>query len=199
MIMTDRDKKVCKFIEDYGAITTTQAKWIFFNGLQTSTMRRLNQLEKYSVLTSYHRGKRKVYNYADGKKLKEHDLGAIDFYAWIYKQGGKVLDFVQTPEYFNGKIKPDALVKFKFPYEGKMATIYAFLEYDLNHYTEVDKIRVWYEKLYEDKIMSEYCGSAEFPFLIIARPTTGIRYNSKNFNILYCDLNFTDLEQMLVH
>lgn len=77
MIMTDRDKKVCKFIEDYGAITTTQAKWIFFNGLQTSTMRRLNQLEKYSVLTSYHRGKRKVYNYADGKKLKEHDLGVI--------------------------------------------------------------------------------------------------------------------------
>lgn len=197
MIMTDRDKKLCKFIEEYGAITTQQAKWIFFNGLQTSTIRRLNQLEKHNVLSSYHRDGKKVYSYADAGKLPTHDLGALDFYAWICRYGGEVIDVKLKPQYLNGQIIPDALFKFKFPYKDKRVTIYAFLEYDLNHYTEVDKMQVWYEKLYRDKLMINYCGQAEFPFLVIARPTQGIRYNSKNFNILYCDLRFNNLENML--
>lgn len=198
MIMTGRDKRIFKFIEDYGAITTQQAKWIFFDGLQTSTIRRMNQLEKANILESYHRGKRKVYCFKDGKKLSTHDLGALDFYTWVYKIGGEVLDFVLKPEYFKGLIIPDALIKFRFPYQGKHCTVYAFIEFDLNHFTEMDKMRVLYEKMYKEKIMLDYCGQAEFPLLIIARPTTGIRYNSNNFNILYCDLDFTNLEEMLI-
>lgn len=199
LITTMRDKNLFKFLDNYGAITTQQAKWIFFNGQQTSTIRRLNQLEKANILTSYHRDKHKVYTYQDVDRMSLHDLGPLDLYAWIYKQGGEVLDFKLKLQYYKGTLKPDALVKFRFPFEDKKYIIYAFLEYDLNHYTEIDKVKIWYEKMYKEKLMLNYCGEkAEFPLLIIARPTAGNRYNSSNFNVIYCDLHFTDLEKMLI-
>ena len=196
--LQSRDRQVLRFLEEHRAITTQQAINIFFKN-DISAYRRLNQLEEAGILESYMRSKNKVYKLAgETKELSEHDLLIYDFYSWIYSKNGVVIDFKKNPHYFKNALIPDALVKFKFPYEGQVYTIYSLLEIDLNHYTDNTKMNVWYEKLYREQVLKSWCGAAEFPFIIIARPTQGIRYNSKNFNCVYCDLKFTNLDRLLL-
>lgn len=190
---TQRDKRVEIFLEKYKGITTQQARWIFYDGLEKSTVRRLCQLEEEKSLESYRVSNRKVYKFPEEKELSQHDVYIMDFYAWIYANGGEVLEFIKTPHYFKNMLIPDALVKFKIPYDGKRYTCYVLLEIDFKHYTENVKLNTWYEKLYREQVLKEYCGQAEFPFVVIARPTKGIRYNSNNFTIIYTDLKFSNI------
>ena len=197
--LQSRDRQVLRFLEEHRAITTQQAINIFFNRCKRSATRRLNQLEDAGILNNYTRGKNKVYKLIDEvKELSEHDVLIYDFYSWIYENNGEVIEFKKNPRYFKGMLIPDALVKFKLPYEGQMYTIYSLLEIDLNHYTDNTKMNVWYEKLYREQVLKSWCGAAEFPFIIIARPTQGIRYNSNNFNCTYCNLKFTNLDRLLL-
>ena len=196
--LQNRDRQVLRFLEEHRAITTQQAINIFFKK-DISAYRRLNQLEEAGILQSYMRGKNKVYKLSgETKELSEHDLLIYDFYSWIYSKGGEVIEFKKNPHYFKSMLIPDAAVKFRLPYEGQVYTIYSLVEIDLNHYTDNTKMNVWYEKLYREQTLKQWCGAAEFPFIIIARPTAGIRYNSNNFNCVYCDLKFTNLDRLLL-
>ena len=196
--LQSRDRQVLRFLEEHRAITTSQAAQIFFNGCKISTYRRLNQLEDAAILESYTRGKNKVYKLPGDRELSEHDLLIYDFYSWIYSKGGEVLDFKKNPHYFKNTLIPDGLFKFRLPYEGQTYTCYVLLEIDLNHYTEADKIMTLYPKLYREQILKEYCGLAEFPFVIIARATTGIRVQPKEIDIIYSDLKFTNVDRLLL-
>ena len=196
--LQSRDRQVLRFLEEHRAITTQQAINIFFKK-DISAYRRLNQLEEAGILESYMRSKNKVYKLAgETKELSEHDLLIYDFYSWIYSKGGEVLDFKKNPHYFKNALIPDGLFKFRLPYEGQTYTCYVLLEIDLNHYTEADKIMTLYPKLYREQILKEYCGLAEFPFVIIARATTGIRVQPKEIDIIYSDLKFTNLDRLLL-
>ena len=196
--LQSRDRQVLRFLEEHRAITTSQTAQIFFNGCKISTYRRLNQLEDAAILESYTRGKNKVYKLPGDRELSEHDLLIYDFYSWIYSKGGEVLDFKKNPHYFKNALIPDGLFKFRLPYEGQTYTCYVLLEIDLNHYTEADKIMTLYPKLYREQILKEYCGLAEFPFVIIARATTGIRVQPKEIDIIYSDLKFTNVDRLLL-
>ena len=196
--LQSRDKEILKFLEDHRAITTSQAAQIFFNGCKISTYRRLNQLEDAAILESYTRGKNKVYKLPGDRELSEHDLLIYSFYAWIYSKGGEVLDFKKNPHYFKNALIPDGLFKFRLPYEGQTYTCYVLLEIDLNHYTEADKIMTLYPKLYREQILKEYCGLAEFPFVVIARPTPGIRLQPREIDVIYSDLKFTNVDRLLL-
>ena len=193
-----RDRAVLRFLEEHRAITTQQAINIFFKK-DISAYRRLNQLEEAGILESYMRSKNKVYKLAgETKELSEHDLLIYDFYSWIYSKGGEVLDFKKNPHYFKNALIPDGLFKFRLPYEGQTYTCYVLLEIDLNHYTEADKIMTLYPKLYREQILKEYCGLAEFPFVIIARATTGIRVQPKEIDIIDSDLKFNNVDRLLL-
>ena len=193
-----RDRAVLRFLEEHRAITTQQAINIFFKK-DISAYRRLNQLEEAGILESYMRSKNKVYKLAgETKELSEHDLLIYDFYSWIYSKNGVVIDFKKNPHYFKNALIPDGLFKFRLPYEGQTYTCYVLLEIDLNHYTEADKIMTLYPKLYREQILKEYCGLAEFPFVIIARATTGIRVQPKEIDIIYSDLKFTNVDRLLL-
>lgn len=195
LTLTQRDKNVIKFIEENRAITTTQATQIFFNGLTVSAIRRLNQLEDDKILESYMVGKSKVYKLPETKELSQHDLLILDFYAWVYANGGQVTDFKKTPRYFKGLLIPDALLKIDLPHNGDVYEVTILLEIDYTHYTPETKLNTWYEKLYREEVLKSYC--SDFPLVIIARPTKGLRYNSKNFEVLYTDLRFTNLIQLM--
>ena len=196
--LQSRDRQVLRFLEEHRAITTQQAINIFFKK-DISAYRRLNQLEEAGILESYTKGKNKVYKLSgETKELSEHDLLIYDFYSWIYSKGGEVIEFKKNPHYFKSMLIPDAAVKFRLPYEGQVYTIYSLVEIDLNHYTDNTKMNVWYEKLYREQILKEYCGLAEFPFVIIARATTGIRVQPKEIDIIYSDLKFTNVDRLLL-
>ena len=196
--LQSRDRQVLRFLEEHRAITTQQAINIFFKK-DISAYRRLNQLEEAGILESYTKGKNKVYKLAgETKELSEHDLLIYDFYSWIYSKNGVVIDFKKNPHYFKNQLIPDGLFKFRLPYEGQTYTCYVLLEIDLNHYTEADKIMTLYPKLYREQILKEYCGLAEFPFVIIARATTGIRVQPKEIDIIYSDLKFTNVDRLLL-
>ena len=139
--LQNRDRQLLIFLEEHKAITTKQATNIFFDMLDKSAIRRLNQLENVGILTHYYRGKNKVYKLIDEKKeLSEHDILIYDFYSWIYKNGGQVIEFKKDPHYFKGMLIPDALVKFKIPYNGINYTCFVLLEIDYTHYTSENKI-----------------------------------------------------------
>jgi hypothetical protein len=54
-----------------------------------------------------------------------------------------------------------------------------------------------YEKLYKERdSYSEFLGT--FPIIVIARPTKGIRYNSLNFELVYTDLAYSNLNNLLL-
>ena len=193
-----RDRQLLKFLEDNRAITTQQAINIFFSN-DISAYRRLNQLEDEGILTHYVRAKNKVYKLIDEKKdLSEHDILIYDFYAWIYKQGGEVLDFKKTPRYLKNMLIPDGLFKFRLPYEGKNYICFVLLEVDFTHYTSEDKIMTLYPKLYREQVLKEYCGAAEFPFILIARPTKGIIVQPRDIEVIYTDLRFTNVDRLML-
>lgn len=190
-MLMPRDKELLKFIEKYRAITTQQAKDIFFEGLEKSAIRRLNQLEDEKILSSYMSSKNKVYQYNECGQVSKHDLGILDFYAWIIRNSGEVIEFQKEPRFFKGMLRPDATIKFKIPYQGSKYSINAILEYDLNHYTENTKLNTWYEKLGREQLVGEF-------LLIIARPTNSIRYNPTNFSIVYTDLKYNNLLELIM-
>ncbi len=189
-MLTNRDKQLLKFIEKYKSISTQQAINIFFNGLKESAIRRLNQLEKSGELTHYYINKNKLYRLVgENKTISEHDNYILDFYSWIYKNEGEVIDFQTSVHCLNGLLIPDAFTKFKMKYEDEEYIINAYLEIDFTHYTDELKIKTLYQKLYNE--------SNEYWILIVARPTKGLRINPSDFDVIYTDLKFNNLKRLI--
>ena len=196
--LQQRDKDILRFLEEHRGITTQQCISIFFKN-DISAYRRLNQLEDAGILEHYMIGRNKVYKLSgESRQLSCHDTLIYDFYAWIYSKNGVVLDFKKNPHYFKNQLIPDALVKFKLPYEGQNYLCYALLEIDYTHYSSEEKIMTLYPKLYREQVLKEYCGLAEFPFVIVARQTKGIILRPKEIDVIYSDLKFKNLDRLLL-
>ena len=196
--LQQRDKDILRFLEEHRGITTQQCISIFFKN-DISAYRRLNQLEDAGILEHYMIGRNKVYKLSgESRQLSCHDTLIYDFYAWIYSKNGVVLDFKKNPHYFKNQLIPDALVKFKLPYEGQNYLCYALLEIDYTHYSSEEKIMTLYPKLYREQVLKEYCGLAEFPFVIVARQTKGIILRPKEIDVIYSDLKFNNVDRLLL-
>lgn len=191
-MINDRDKLILKWIEDYKAITVKQCTEIFFNGNYEGCRRRLKQLEGFDLIDSYNSKllKEKVY-YNGNKKVSDHDLLIIDFIKEIYKLGGSIRNLKTQPHYLDNTIIPDAYVEIIY----KNQLYFVLLEVDLTHYTTNIKMQN-YEKLFKSGELQKSC-YGEFPIILISRPTQGIRYNSHNFECIYCDLNYAKLKELL--
>lgn len=190
-MMTSRDKLILKWIEDYRAISIKQACTMFFNNSYESTRRRLKQLEDNKILKST---KSLVLNckyYYTDKPISEHDLLCIEYLKVLKDNGADILKFKTQPQYLNGKIRPDAFAVFK-----KDKYIYfTLLEVDLNHFTSNSKFQT-YEQLCKSGELQQKC-SGQFPSIVVARPSSNIRYNSTNFNTVFTDLSYSNLPSLL--
>lgn len=192
-MITDRDKEVIKWIEEYKAITLRQATEIFFNGNYKGASRRMAQLEDMRILKSYISKAKKEKVYYEDKKVSDHRLYIYDYLKELKRLGCNLIDIKIEPEYLNGLIRPDAYVLFRYE-DYKYLTL---LEVDYTHYTDNIKMNTLYEKLYSEREnYKEFFGT--FPMIVISRPTKGIRYNSNNFEVIYTDLSYTNLEQFLL-
>lgn len=191
-MLTQRDKDVLKWIENYKAISVPQATQLFFNNLYDSCRKRLKVLEDMEVLKSY---KSKLTNekvYYTEKKLKDHDLLVYDFIKEVKKAGGEIRKIQLQPRYLKQLIRPDAYIEFTLDNN----LYFIILEVDYTHYTNMLKMQL-YEKLYKQDTLQKQCYGT-FPIILIARPTKNdLRYNSSNFDVIYTDLRFRNLGRLL--
>lgn len=189
-MVTDRDRKLLNFIEKYKSITISQAQYIFYGGNYEVARRRLKQMQEEKLLKCLPNELFKSKVYFDERKISDHRLGTFEFLKVICMNGGEILKFKTEPK-FNG-IRPDAFIAFSY----RDSVYMILLEVDLNHYTSNSKMQK-YEQLYKsDEIQSKYNGY--FPIILISRPTTGIRYNSRNFYTVYTDLYYSNLSNILL-
>ncbi len=191
-MLTQRDREVLTWIQDYKAISVAQCSELFYKGNYEGCRRRLKQLEDMELLKSYitRYSKEKVY-YQD-KKMSEHDLNVYNFLKVIKKNGGNIISIQNQPRYMNDTIRPDAFIIFSY----QNNVYFILLEVDLTHYTSNSKMQR-YEELYKNGELQIQCYGT-FPIVIIARPTMdGIRYNSSNFNVVYLDLYYSNIINLL--
>lgn len=182
-MLTNRDKEILKFIEEYKSITIRQAKYLFFKKSYEGARRRLAELEKFGLLKSAISKGRSEKVYFSEKMLSDHDLYKADYVVSLKKMGFEILEFNTKPSYFNNQLKPDAFAMCKK--EGYRYI--TFLEVDYTHYTNNVKLNALYEKLAKEEFKD-----TSF-ILVIARPTQGIRYSPENYDIVFTDLEFSNL------
>ena len=182
-MLTNRDKEILKFIEEYKSITIRQAKYLFFKKSYEGARRRLAELEKFGLLKSTISKGRSEKVYFFEKMLSDHDLYKMDYVVSLKKMGFEILKFNTKLSYFNNQLKPDAFVICKK--EGYRYI--TFLEVDYTHYTNNVKLNALYEKLAKEEFKD-----TSF-ILVIARPTQGIRYSPENYDIVFTDLEFSNL------
>jgi len=191
-MLTERDREILKWVEDYKAISVPQATELFFNRTYESCRRRLKQLEEMELLKSYVSQLTREKIYYNERKLKDHDLLVYDFLKIIKRKGASIRKFKIQPQYLKGLIRPDAYIEFI--YEKNLYFI--ILEVDYTHYTPNSKMQL-YEKLYKEGTLQKQCYGT-FPIVIISRPSLNdIRYNSSNFEVLYTDLHYNNLYSFL--
>ncbi|MGG7146317.1 hypothetical protein ACQPVA_05925 [Clostridium butyricum] len=191
-MVTDRDRKLLNFIEKYKSITISQAQYVFYGGNYEVARRRLKQMQDNKKLKCLPNELFKSKVYFDERKVSDHRLGVFEFLKIIKQNDGEILKFKTEPKFDTINIKPDAFVAFS--YKDKVYMI--LLEVDLNHYTSNVKMQK-YEQLYKsNEIQHKYNGY--FPIILISRPTTGIRYNSRNFYTVYTDLYYSNLSNILL-
>lgn len=192
-MLTNRDRDILTWIQDYKAISVAQCTELFFNGNYEGCRRRLKQLEDMELLKSYITKYSKEKVYYQEKKMSEHDLNIYNFLKVIKKNGADIIKIQNQPQYMEGKIRPDAFIIFS--YSGNVYFI--LLEVDLTHYTSNSKMQR-YEELYKTFELQNECYGT-FPIILIARPTlNGIRYNSKNFHVVYLDLTYSNIINLLL-
>lgn len=191
-MLTSRDREALTWIENYKALSINQASILFFNNSYEGARRRLKQLEEMQFLKSYiiKESKEKVYYW--NKKIGKHDLLILDFIATMKFNQAELLDYKCKPQYLGGKLIPDAFMIFKY----KDRVLFILLEVDLHHYTSNIKMQTYEELFKSEEIKSECFGT--FPIILISRPTKGIRYNSKNFHVVYLDLLYNNIESLLL-
>jgi hypothetical protein len=192
-MLTQRDRDILTWIEDYKSITLSQCTYLFFNGCYEGCRRRLKQLEQNELLKNCPNSWLNSKVYYNNKLLSDHNLFIFEFLKVIKQHGGEIIKFKLQPQYLDKKIRPDAFIIFS--YEGNV--YFVLLEVDFTHYTSNIKMRR-YEELYKTGELQEQCCNT-FPIIVIARPTQGIRYNSHNFNVVYLDLYYNNISTLLLH
>jgi hypothetical protein len=193
MVLNERDKKLLKWIEDYKAITIKQATNIIFDKTYVSARRRLAQLEERGLLKSSINKVNGEKIYYKDKLLKMHELLVYDFVSKIYELGGEIYTLKTTPEYLGGDIIPDAYVEVVM----NNKVYFILLEVDYTHETNMLKMQE-YERLYKTGELQKQCMDT-FPRILISRPVESIRYNSKNFPVIYTNLEFQNVERLLFY
>lgn len=190
-MLTERDKKILKWMEDFKALSIKQCSSIFFNNNYESCRRRLKQLEKMELLKSY---KSKLLGkiYFQEKKLKDHELLVYEFIREISVLGTNIRKIKIQPQYLNGLIRPDAYVEFVY----KKNVYFIFLEVDYTHNTDQNKLDL-YEYLCKRGDLQETCYGT-FPLLVVARAVARGKYESDYLDVVFTDFGFGNLKELLV-
>ena len=191
-MLTTRDKKILRWLEIYHAATLKQISVIFFDGCYDSCRRRLKQLVEAGHLKTYNISYSKEKAFYFDKKLSEHDLIRYNLIKRLIELKCKIKKVETSVSLLNGLVKPDMYLEFV--YNNKL--YFVLVEVDYTHYTPNSKMQL-YEKVFKDGELRGKCHGT-FPIVILSRASKNdLRYNSKNFKVVYTDYNFNDIENFL--
>lgn len=118
-MITQRDREILKFVDEYGYITIEQAKVLFFNDKNLGTgyemaRRRLSMLVKAGELKS---GKIQTNNknvYYKGIKPSYHNITIIDCLCKLVEVGAKIIRFEKNKSWLDDLIISDAYCECEF-------------------------------------------------------------------------------------
>lgn len=139
--MTDRDKNILKWIEEYGSITIYQCSQIFYHGNKCGydqARKRLRKLYKDKQFKRYRENPEKEVIYYLDKRPNPHALKLLD--AIAYFQEFEISDIekeykMQVYEYTSYRIDCKAVITL----DGISHPL--LIEVDYTHDTELEKIR----------------------------------------------------------
>lgn len=193
MYLTDRDKDILRFIEEFKSITINQCAKIFFkNSTEKNAYyqarKRLRLLSDNNYLKRFRKDMRTEVVYYFKNKLSEHDLKVLDIYAEIIDLGAEITLFerehiIPTK---NKEYRADALIECQ-----KDGYFYPILiEIDYTHFTSQKKLDDIYNSNYFQNKYKKLDDNI-FPTIIIVRPFLPNNTNTanNNYSILYFDIN----------
>ncbi|APF26982.1 replication-relaxation family protein [Clostridium sporogenes] len=196
MYLTNRDKEIFKFIEQYGSITINQCSKIFFSKCKQNyyqARKRLKLLSDNKYLKRYRKDMRSEAVYYLDKKLSAHDLKVLDIYAELLHLGAEIKYFER--EYIiptkNKEYRADGLVECT-----KDGYFYPILiEVDYTHFTSNKKLLDIYNSNYfQDKYKD--LDTDIFPTVLILRPFLSNNINNLPFNIIYSTMCINNINTL---
>lgn len=188
-MLSPRDKKILKWIEDYGSITIYQASLVFFPHNQFAydyARIRLKRLRDISLLKVYTNKITDEYIYYTDKKMSYHDNCSLNALAQLIYNGAEIVHF-ERPAYFMNKLMAaDALIGYK--YQGE--TYGLFVEVDISHKSDIKR----YVELYDSGEVQATMGG--FPLVLILTDSPK-KYNLK-FKVISTDIKSKDFRDKVL-
>lgn len=171
MRLTDRDKKILRYIEEYKSITIIQCSKIFYCNYKQAyyqARKRLSILYKNKYLKKYRKDPMHETIYFMDKHLNYHDLKVFDIYAELISL--KVNIRYLKPKFritgINDKYREiDALIECE--YKGYFYPI--ILEIDMTHFTNIEKLDEIYNSGYFQNKYKKLANNI-FPTVLLLRP-----------------------------
>lgn len=113
--MTDRDKAIVQFINEYELCTKEHIKELFFPECHANVcMRRLKKLAEDELINRFKYNGNVFIYYASkkpSKRLINHDMCITDFVVKMIKQGYEIIEFKKS--FMIGNIISDAYIRYK--------------------------------------------------------------------------------------
>jgi hypothetical protein len=177
-ILTQRDKSILRFIENFGGITIYQCSKVFFTDAKHGyelARKRLKKMYEMKLLKYHTNILTNERIYCTDVKMTPHSVYLIDLYATFIQHGARILDFnFKQPPWMNNKYKSDGFLKIEY---NNLVRIFC-VEVDVTHSTKLEK----YEDIYNSNEIQNKYGT--FPMVIIIGDTIN-QEKSENFDVVY--------------
>ncbi|MBY6758614.1 hypothetical protein HYH82_15080 [Clostridium botulinum] len=196
MYLTNRDRDILKFIEQYGSITINQCSKIFFNKCKQNyyqARKRLRTLYNSKYIKRYRKDMRSEAVYYLDKKLSIHDLKVLDIYAEIINLGAEIKCFKKeyTIKCKNKEYRADGLIECIR--DGYFYPI--LIEVDYTHFTSNKKLLGIYNSNYFQNKYKDL-DTDIFPTVLIVRPFLSNNINNLPFNIIYSTMCINNINTL---
>lgn len=161
--LSDRDKLILNFIEQYGGITINQAANMFFSKYKygyDQARRRLRTMYQNKVVKRFKADTNSEVQYYFNKPNSIHKSKLLDVYTTL-NNIGNVVEFQRELKIGNRKI--DGFIEFEVEDQECISTYPLIIEVDYTHNTSLEKLKEIY---YSNYFQADY---DSFPSVLVIK------------------------------
>lgn len=193
-MVTQRDKRILRFIEDFGGITINQCSKIFFRDTKHPYDLARKRLKKIAEMTDLRYFTNKLTGervYCHDKRLTPHTVFLYNVYAEFIHHDCKIIEFKKEPQYLDGARRADGF--FEIEYNNGRRKIIC-VEIEVTYSTDFSK----YDEIYKGGEFQSKYGEDAFP-LVVNVGDLESDYSSENFEIAYLDYNLSNFVEKVLY